>query len=288
LITAEVGGMNDFAARLIAQGLSTAAGQQFIVENRPGGNGALAAQSVAKAPADGYTLLLYSGVLWVGPLLQDLPWDVFRDFVPITKAVATPNVLVVHPSLPVRTVKELITLAKDRPGQLNYASASIGSSTHLAAALFNALAGVDIVRINYKGGGGALNAVIAGQIHMIFITVGLVKPHLESGRLRALGISSLQPSPLAPALPPIAASGVPGYESMSVHGVFGPAKLPPAQVQWLNQQIVQVLNRPDVKIKFFNAGVEVVPTTPDEFAASIKAEVGRMGKVLKEAGIRAQ
>src|ERR1019366_7897583 len=152
MVTADVGSLNDLAARLIAQGLTETVGQQVIVENRGGASGAIAAQAVAKAAPDGHTLLLYSGALWVGPLLQDLPWDALRDFTPVTLAVTSPNVLVVHPSVPAKTVKELVALAKKRPGELNYGSSSIGASTHLAAELFNALAGVNIVRINYKGG----------------------------------------------------------------------------------------------------------------------------------------
>ena len=288
MVTADVGSLNDLAARLIAQGLTETVGQQVIVENRGGASGAIAAQAVAKAAPDGYTLLLYSGALWVGPLLQDLPWDALRDFTPVTLAVTSPNVLVVHPSVPAKTVKELVALAKKRPGELNYGSSSIGASTHLAAELFNALAGVNIVRINYKGGGAALNALIAGQIEVMFATAGLVKPHLDSGRLRPLAVSSARPSALAPGLPTIAASGVPGYESESVYGIFAPAKLPSALLQRLNQEIVQLLNRSDIKEKFLNAGVEVVASSPEQFAATIKSEMVRMGKVIKEAGIRAQ
>ena len=288
MVTADVGSLNDLAARLIAQGLAGSVGQQVIVENRGGAGGAIAAQAVAKAAPDGYMLLLYSGALWVGPLLQDLPWDALRDFTPVASAVTSPNVLVVHPSVPVKTVKDLIALAKKRPGELNYGSSPIGASTHLAAELFNALAGVNIVRINYKGGGAALNALIAGQIEVMFATAGLVKPLFDSGRLRALAVSSAQPSTLAPGLPTIAAAGVPGYESVSVHGIFAPAKLPAALLHRLNNEIVQVLNRTDIREKFLNAGVEIAASTPEQFTATIKAEIARMSRVIKQAGIRAQ
>ncbi len=288
IVTAEVGSTNDFVARLIAQGLSAGLGQQMVVENRGGASGIIAAQTVAQAPPDGYTLLFYTSTLWIGPLLQNVSWDPVRDFSPITLAATSPNILVVHPSLPVKSVEELIVLAKARPGELNYSSSSTGASTHLAAELFKAMAGVNIVRINYKGGGSALNALIAGQVQVMFPSAGLVTPHVKSGRLRALAVTTAQPSALAPGLPTMAASGLPGYESGSIYGIFAPAGILATLINRLNQEIVRALNRTEVKEKFFNVGVEIVGSSPEEFAATIKSDMARMGKLIKDAGIRVE
>jgi tripartite-type tricarboxylate transporter receptor subunit TctC len=271
---------------MIAQGLTSNWGQQTIVENRAGGSGIIAAQTIAKAPPDGYSILLYSSALWIGPLIQDLPWNVVRDFTPITLAASTPNILVVHPSLPVKSVKELIALAKKRPGELNYGSSSIGSSNHLGAELFKSMAGVNIVRINYKGGGDALTALIGGHVQVMFVTAGLVTPYFKSGKLRALGICSPKPSALAPGLPTVASSGLPGFESGSIYGIFAPAKTPPAVIGRLNQEIARALERTDVKEKFFNLGIETLANTPEQFVTFIKSDLASMGKLVKEAGIR--
>ncbi len=286
LVTAEPGGGNDFAARLIAPGLSSSLGQQVIVDNRP--SGVIPGQIVSKAPPDGHTLLVSTGVVWLLPFMQSVPFDPVRDFSPITLAVSTPNILVVHPSLPVKTVKELIALGKARPGELDYASGALGSSSHLAAELFKAMAGVNMVRIPYRGAGPALLALISGQVQLMFATAGSAAAHVGSGRLRALAVTSAQPSALLPGLPPIAASGVPGYEAITLFGIFAPAGTPPTIINRLNQEIVRVLNSPEVREKFFKAGVEVVGSSPERFAAAIKSDMTRMGKVIKDAGIRAQ
>ncbi|HYH43557.1 MAG TPA: tripartite tricarboxylate transporter substrate binding protein [Burkholderiales bacterium] len=286
IVTAAPGSTNDLVTRVIAQGLTAGWGQQTIVENRAGGSGVIAAQTVAKAPADGYSILLYSSALWIGPLIQDLPWDVVRDFSPITLAASTPNILVVHPSLPVRSVKELVALAKKRPGELNYGSTSIGSSNHLGAELFKSKAGVNIVRVNYKGGGDALTALIGGHVQVAFVTAGLVTPYFKSGKLRPLAICSLQPSALAPGIPTVAAAGFAGIESGSIYGMFAPAKTPPAVIARLNQEIVRALSRPDLKERFLNLGIEALGNTPEEFVSFIKSDLASMGKLVKDAGIR--
>lgn len=288
IVTAAAGSTNDLVTRLIAQGLTSNWGQQTIVENRAGGSGIIAAQTIAKAAPDGYSTLLYSSALWIGPLIQDLPWDVVRDFSPITLAASTPNVLVVHPSLPVRSVKELIALARSRPGELNYGSSSIGSSNHLGAELFKSIAGVNIVRINYKGGGDALTALIGGHVQVMFVTAGLVTPYFKSGKLRPLAICSLQPSALAPGLPTVAASGLRGFESGSIYGMFAPAKTPPAVVARLNQEIARALQRPEIKDKFFNLGIETIANSTEQFVAFIKSDLASMGKLVKDAGIRVE
>ncbi|MBI3939178.1 MAG: tripartite tricarboxylate transporter substrate binding protein [Betaproteobacteria bacterium] len=286
IVAPEAGGGGDFAARLIALGLSGSLGQQVIVENRGGASGIIAGRTVAKAPPDGYTLLFYGSIFWIGALLQDVPYDPVADFSPITLATSSPNILVVHPSLPVNSVKELIALAKARPGELNYASTT-GSTPHLAAELFKAMAGVNIVRIPYKGAGPALNDLIGGQVQLMFPVAAAVTPHVKSGRLRALAVTSVEPSELVRGLPTVAAT-VPGYESVQMTAMFAPAKTPATIINRLNQEIVQVLNRADVKEKFFNAGAKVVGGSPEQLMATMKSEMARLGKVIKDAGIRAE
>ncbi len=288
IVTAEPGGANDFMARVIAQGLTGNWGQQVVVENR-GGNVAIAAEFVAKAPPDGYTLLLYGSVIWIAPLLRnDMPYDPVRDLSPITLPVSSPAMLVVHPSLPVKSVKELIALAKARPGELNIATGITGSTSHLAAELFKAMAGVKAVSISYRGNGPAFNALIGGQVHMMFPTAGVATPHRNSGRLRALAVTSAQPSALFPGLPTVAASGVPGYESVSIVGTFAPARTPEAIINRLNQEIVRVLNTTDVKDRFLKVGVETVGSSPEQLAAMVKSDMARMGKLIRDAGIRGE
>jgi tripartite-type tricarboxylate transporter receptor subunit TctC len=288
MVTAEVGGGVDFTARLLAQGgLAERLGQQVIVDNRGGAGGSIAAEIVIKAPPDGHTLLLYASSIWFLPALRsNVTFDTVRDLAPITCPARAPNLFVVHPSMPVASVKELIALAKARPGELNYGSGGTGSSSHLAAELFKAAAGVDIVRIPYKGTGPALNDLIAGRLNMMFGTAGALSPHVRAGRLRALAVTSAQPSELAPGLPTMAASGLPGYESTSIYGIFGPPKTPPAIIRRLNQEIVTILRRPDVKEKFLFNGMEPVGSSPGELAAMRDAEMARVGKLIKAAGIR--
>jgi tripartite-type tricarboxylate transporter receptor subunit TctC len=288
IVTAAAGGGVDFAARLIAQGISAPLGQPVVVENR-GGSGNIAAELVAKAPPDGYTVILYGSGFWLTPLMLDnAPYDVVRDFLPIVLTNRAPNILVVNPSLPVKSAKDLIALAKARPGELNYFTSGAGSSTHLAAELFKAMAGVNIMRINYKASAQGLTDLISGQVQVGFANAASATPHVKANRLRALAVGSVEPSALAPGLPTLAASGVPGYESASINALFAPAKTPAAIINRLNQEIVRVLNQPDTKERFFNTGAEAVGGSPEELGAKIKSEIGRMGKVIKDAGIRAE
>ncbi len=284
IVTTEAGGGTDFAARIIAQGLTQALGQQMVVDNRP--SGVIPGETVAKAAADGYTLLVSTQIVWLLPYLQAAPFDPVRDFAPVGLAVTAPTVLVVHPSVPVRSVRELVALAKARPGELNYASSGVGSSTHLAGELFKSLAGVNIVRIPYKGGGPAMNDLLGGQTQLMFATPPSVVAHTKSGKLVALATTSPGPTPLLPGLPPVSAT-VPGYESVTMIGVFAPAKTPAALVRQLSQEIVRVLHRPEIRERFFAAGSEVVGSTPEEFAGMMSADMVRMGRVIKAAGVRA-
>jgi len=287
LVTAEPGGGNDFAARLIVQGLGGSLGQPVIVDNRGGAGGLIAVNVALKAQPDGHTLLLYANNVWIIPLLRrSAPYDAVRDFVPITSAAKAPNAVVVHPSLPVKSIGQLIALAKARPGELNYGSGGNGSSTHLAVELFKSMAGVDIVRVVFKGNAPAQNALFSGEVQLMIAPVGSLASHLNSARLRALAVTSAQPSPLLPGLPTMAASGLPGYESMQIYGVFAPAKTPAAIVERVSGEIVRVVQRPDVRDKFLAAGVEPVGSTPQELATTMKSEIVRIGKVIKDAGIR--
>jgi tripartite-type tricarboxylate transporter receptor subunit TctC len=282
IVTSSPGGSSDFTSRLIANGLTESLGQQVLVDNR----GNFGGEQLAKAPPDGHTLLVDGASLWIGPLIQKTPYDPVRDFAPVTIAVSAPNVIVVHPSLPVKSVKELIALAKARPGELNYGSGGIGGASHLPAELFNSMAGVKIVNVNYKGTGQAVNALIAGEIQMMFANAAISTPHMKSGRLRGLAACSLLPSPLLPDLPTVAASGLPGFESIILQGILTTSKTPPARIARLNQEILRVLKRPDVKERHFTTGVETVGSTPETLAATMRSDIAKWGKVIAAAGIK--
>ena len=283
IITSPAGGDNDFIARIIGQSISSPLGQPVVIENRPT---PLAVESVAKALPDGYTLLLAGGQLTITPLLRKTSYDAVRDFAPITLPGSSPLILVVHPSLPVKSVRELIALAKARPGELNYGSTGIGGLLHLAGELFKAMAGINIVRISYKGSAEAVNNLLSGELHLILQPPFAVAPHVTSRKLRALAVTSGQPSVLAPGLPTVAASGLPGYEAIAPVGLYAPAKTPAAIVNRLNREIVLILNKSDVKEKLFNVGVEVVGSTPEELATRMKSDIAKWGKLIRDAGIR--
>jgi tripartite-type tricarboxylate transporter receptor subunit TctC len=283
VVTVGAGSNTDVATRLIADGVAVGLGQRMVVENRA----VVAPEIVADAPPDGYTLLHYSNVLWVMPLFREnVRWNPVKDFLPITQTLTSPNLLVVHPSMPVRTTKELIAFAKARPGQLNYGSSSTGAGNHVAAELFKSMAGVNVVRVNYKSGGQAVNDLIAGQLHLMFPAAGSVMPHVKTGRVRALAVTSAEPSPLVPGLPTLAESGLPAYESSSLAGLFAPAGTPAAIINRLNQEVVQALRRPELKERLLKAGIEAVGSSPAEFADKIKSEMTRLEKVVREAGLR--
>ncbi len=285
ILTSAPGNSDDLAARLIAQGITGGLGQQAVVDNR----GVVAVEVTAKSPPDGYTLLLYGSPMWLAPFMRDkLPYDPVKDFAPVTWATSSPNLLVVHPSMPVKSVRELIVLAKARPNELNYGSGSAGSMPHLAAELFRAMTGVAIVRVAYKGSGPALTALLGGELHFMFPSTGSANALLNSGKIRALAVTALQRTALAPGLPTVAESGLPGYESASLLAVFAPAGTPPAIVQRLSQEMTRAIQRPEAKERLFNAGVEGMGGTPEQFAAVLKGEMAKWGKVIKDAGIRSE
>ncbi len=283
IIASPPGGANNFVARLVGQGLNDSLGWAFIVDNRPSG-GFIQGDLLMRSPPDGYTLLVTAGSFTIGPLFEKAPYDVVRDFAPVILVATSPSVLTVHPSMPIKSVKQLIALAKARPGELNFSTSGTGSSNHLPAELFKQLAGVNLVRINYKGAGPALTGLIGGEVHLMFATASSVAPHIASGRLRGLAITSAKPSELID-LPTIAASGVPGYDFSAPFGLFAPAKTPPAIINRLNQEIVRVLRQPDVRKRFLDTGAEVVASTPEEYAAMIKTELATWGRLIRELGL---
>ena len=283
IVTTAVAGGTDVAARVIAQGLTARFGQSVIVENH--GGGVIAGEIVAKATPDGYTLLYYGNSFWLTSLMRtEMPYDAIKDFAPVTLAISLPEILVVHPTVPVKTVPELIALAKAQPGKLNYGSGPAAGTNVVAAELFKSMAGVSIVRIPFKGEGPAVTGFLGGEVQMLFSSLGSAAPHLKSGRMRALAVSSAKPYSLLPDVPPIAAT-LPGYEATQTSGLFAPAKTPAAIIRRLNEESVRVLNEADVKQKIFSWGAEPVANTPAEFAAVISSDRAKFGKVFREAGI---
>jgi tripartite-type tricarboxylate transporter receptor subunit TctC len=286
IVTGDVGGTADIIARMAALGLSPGLGQQVIVENRGGANGGVATQTVSRATPDGYTLLLYASALWLAPLMGNVPWDPVKDFAPVSLVASAPNVLVVHPSVPAKSVRELVALAKSRPGALNYGSGGLGGSPHLAGELFKSLARVNIVRVAYKGTGPAVNDLVGGHVQLMFASAGALNTYVKSGRLRALAVTSLKPSALAPGLPTVAASGLPGFVTVGYYPLFAPVATPAPVIHRLQQETEQTVNKPELKERLISAGVEPVGGTPEELAALIKTEMSMWGKLFREAGIR--
>jgi tripartite-type tricarboxylate transporter receptor subunit TctC len=282
ILTSEPGGGSDLAARLLAQGMTGPLGQAVIVENR---NGMVAAGILARAQPDGHTLLLFSSSVWLAPYIQDnLPYDPAKDFAGVTLVSTSPNILIVHPGVPANSAKELIALAKAKPGELNYASTVIGGSPQLAGELFKIMAGVNIVQVPFKGAGPGVLGVIGGQVHLMFPGAGAALTHIATGKVRALAVTSAQPSLLVPDLPTLSAT-LPGYESVSMLAVFVPARTAARIIHRLNQEILAVLKRPETKDRLFKIGIEVVGSSPQELAATMKADMARMGKVIRDARI---
>lgn len=282
------GGSTDLVARLLAQRLPERLGQTVIVDNRGGAGGVIGAELAARAPADGYTIVLGSpGPLTINPnLLAKMPYDTLRDFSPISLATISPFILVVHPSLPVKSVRDLVALAKAKPGQLNYGSAGNGSVGHFSAEQFKSLAGVDLVHVPYKGAGPAVADLMGGQLQLMFENLPTVLPHIRSGRLRALAVGTKTRSALVPEYPTIAEAGVPGYESSTTFGVLAPAKTPVIAINRLNQEIVKILSSPDIKERLSAQGLEAAGSTPQQYTTHLKQELAKYGRIVKSAGIK--
>lgn len=286
LLTTGVGGNGDVTARLVAQGLTPRLGQQVIVDNRP--SGFMSSEIAAKAQPDGHTLLVLGSTLWMSHLVQRVPYDAIRDFAPISLITRTPNVLIVSPSVPVGSVADLIALARLKPGVLNYGASGVGSSNNLAALLFKYMAKVDLVHVAYKSSSVLMIDLMSGQIQVAFPTGAAAAPVVKTGKVKALAVTTAQPSPSFPGVPTVSASGLPGYESDSPIGVLAPAGTPAGVIRRLHAELVQALKDPAIKERLFSTGAETVGNTPAEFAAKIKSEVARMGKVIKAAGIRVE
>jgi tripartite-type tricarboxylate transporter receptor subunit TctC len=281
------GGGVDGAGRLISQKLTEALGKQFIVDNRPGANGMIGSELAAKSAKDGYTLMVNGANFVTTPsLYAKVTYDPVRDFEPVSLIALAPNVLVVHPSLPVKSVKELIALARARPGQVNFAGSGSGSTPHLAAELFNTLAKVDMVHVPYRGTGPAIVGLMSGEASVMFMPTTNAVPLVKTGRLRALAVTSRQRVPAMPQLPTVSESGLKGYESSQWYGLFAPAGAPADVLALLNAHIVKIMQAPDMKQRMTSEGLVAVGSTRDEFAAYVKVELAKWAKIIKASGAK--
>lgn len=281
------GGGTDIIARIVGQKLTENLGQQIIVDNRGGAGGTIGTDIVAKSVPDGYTILMAPTSHVINPsIYSKLPYDTVKDFVPITFAVSATILLVVHPSVPAKSVKELIALAKARPGQLNFGSAGNGTVFHLAAELFKRQAGIDMVHVPFKGGGPTIANLVAGQVSLAFETMLALSPFLKAGRVRALAVASAKRSSVMPELPTIAELGFPSIVAENWYGVYAPAGTSKAIISRLNTEIVKILRTQEVKERFQGLGTEVVASTPEELAEYIRTEIEKWSKTAKEAGAR--
>jgi len=289
ITSAAPGGGIDAVARMVATRFAETVGQTLIVDSRPGANGNLAATLISGAPPDGYTIMLGAiGNLSTNVFFyKQLGYDPMRDLAPITRATSAAQVLVVHPSLPVKSVKELVALARAKPEALAYGSAGTGGTGHLSGELLAALAKIKLLHVPYKGGSLAMIDLVSGQLQLGFSSMTTAIPNINTKRLRALAVTSAQRSRILPDLPPLGEAGVPGYEVNGWYGFVAPAKTPAAVISRLNREITQILGRPDVGEALLKLGLEPWPTTPEEFRAHMKSEHEKWGRVLKQAGITA-
>jgi tripartite-type tricarboxylate transporter receptor subunit TctC len=283
------GGSVDVVARALTPKLSERLGQQVVIENRSGASGIIGTEVVAHAKPDGYTLLINTIPFVTNTYLYSkVPYDPFADFLPVAWLCSSPATLVVNPSLPVRSVRELLALAKSKPGALNYSAAGAGTNPHFAGELFNSLGQVDIVAVQYKGGGPSLLAALSGEVGISFPNISEAIPHVKTGKLVVLGVTGAKRSPALPDVPTIAESGLPGYEFVTWHGVLAPKGTPAAIVSLLNARVKETLVVPDLAHFFEQMGFDIVASTPEEFAAHLKRESEKWGKVIKERHIRVE
>jgi tripartite-type tricarboxylate transporter receptor subunit TctC len=279
----------DITTRLVTPRLAEALGQQFVVDNRAGAAGNIAAEIAAKTPPDGYTLLFASApIVMSQSLYKKLNYDLERDFEPVGLIASAPFILVVHPSLPVKSVKELVALAKSRPGQLSFASTGNGSTPHLSMEMFKTQAGIDLVHISYKGTPQAVIDIMSGQVQVMFANTLSVLPLIRNGRLRALGISGAKRSAAAPEIMTIAEAGMKGFEASTWFGVFAPSGTPPAIVQRLSTEIVRIVQQPDMKERLLAQGADPIGMPAEEFRAYVKAELAKWSKVVQASGARVE
>jgi len=287
VVPAPAGGGTDILGRVVADGLTKRLGKSVIVENRGGGSGMIAADLVLQAPADGYTLfMVFSGVMTVNQsLYKNTKYDPLKDFVPIANFAQVPNLLIVHPSLPATSVTELIALAKERPGKLNYASSGNGVSNHLAMELFKQMTGIEMLHVPYRGGAPAMVDLIGGQVDLMFNNMVEVTPHAEAGRVRTLAIATAERSPVLPDLPTVSESGVPGYSVNLWYGVVGATGIPENVVNLLNRTIQEIQDDPEVQARLDTLGAQPVKQSPGEFSRMIREEAQQWAKVIKEGNI---
>lgn len=283
------GGGTDTTARAIARKMSASMGEQIIVDNRAGGAGNAATEIVVRSAADGYTILMGTiAALAINPTLYgNLPFDPLKDLAPVSQAVNSSNVLVAHPSVPATSVKELIALAKSKPGQLNFGSSGIGGTGHLAGVLFDALAGTRMTHVPYQGGGPAMIALVGGQIQLVFATAATAASQIKAGKIRAFAVTTLKRAAFMPELPTIAESGLPGFDANNWYGVVVPVKTSKAIIARLNAEITKALSAQDLKDLFLTQGLDPAPGTPEQFGAYIKSETAKWGKIIKASGAKA-
>lgn len=284
------GGGTDMAARPLAKKMTESMGVQVIVDNRPGAGGNIATEIVAKATPDGYTLLMGTlAALAMNPTLYgNLPFDPVKDFAPVSLVQISGNILVTHPTLPVMSVKELIALAKSKPGQLTYGSSGVGGPSHLGGVLFDQLTGTRMTHVPYKGGGPMMIDLIGGQLHLAFASVSTSVPHLKAGKIRGLAVTTPKRDSLVPELPTLAESGLRGYDVTYWNGIVVPAKTPKAVIAKLNTEIIKALSAQDLKDLFFSLGLAPASNTPEQFGAYIKSEIAKWEKIIKAAGAKAE
>lgn len=286
IVPQSAGGSTDLVARAVGQRMADNLGQPMVVDNRPGAGSINGTDIAAKATPDGYTLLIVAASFTITPnIRKKVPYDVLRDFTPISQLVTLPHILVVHPSLPVKSVKELIAMAKAQPGVLNFASSGIGTSTHMATELFMYLTGTKMVNIPYKGGSPGMTALLGGQVQLYFAAISTAIPHVRSGRLRPLAVSTAKRSVVVPEYPTMQEAGVPGYEHASWVGMLAPDKTPRAVITQLNREAIKVLQMADVKTLLLRSGVETLGSSPTEFDSLIRTEFAKWARVVKAAGI---
>ena len=287
VVPSSPGGFTDVTARLLAPPLAERLGQSLVIDNRPGAGSMLGTDLVAKATPDGYTVLVVASSIVIFPsMYKKMPFDLVRDFASVTTLTSYPNLVVAHPSLAANSIKELIALAKAKPGTLNFASGGVGAPTQLGPELFNSMAGIDTVHVPYKGGGPALVALLGGQVQFYFGPIAAMRPHVLAGKLKALAVTSAKRSPAFPNVPSVAEAGLPGFEQITWNALLVPARTPPAIIRKLNRETNAVLKLPAIRNRLMATGVEPGGTTPEELGTKIKNDIAKWAKVIRQAGIK--